>query len=205
MRPPSSGQLVVQAAGGIGVLDGDAFHQQHRTGIQAFFHLHDGHAGLCIARLDRAVDRGGAAPARQDRAVDIDAGLDVEGGARQDQAVGRDHHHVVVRRQQALVGGAGLFGALRILGVHAQRQRLQHLDAVRQGDLLDARCLQLHAAPGRTVRLGQHQRHREAGFEQRTQGDRGEFRRAGKDDFQAHVRRPCGPRSMRALPSAAWS
>ena len=42
--------------------------QQHVAGVEAGVHLHDGDAGARVAGLDRALDRRGAAPARQQRA-----------------------------------------------------------------------------------------------------------------------------------------
>ena len=177
------GQFVVQAGGGIARFDGRALDGQHGARIEAFFHLHDGHARFIVARLDGAVDRCGTAPARQQGTVDIDAGFDVERAARQDQAVGRHHHHVVVGGQQALVGRLCLGGALRVLAVHAQGQGLQHLDAMLLRILLDGRGVQLHAASGRAVGLGQHQRNVEARFVQVFQGRGGEFRRACEDHF----------------------
>jgi hypothetical protein len=86
MRPPSAASLSCSVR----------FHRQHGAGVQAFFHLHDGHAGLRVAGLDGTVDRRSAAPARQQRAVDINAGFDVEGALGQDQAVGCDDHYVVL-------------------------------------------------------------------------------------------------------------
>ena len=53
--------------------DGMAALEQHRAGVEALIELHDGHAGFGIAREDRALDRRGAAPARQQRAVDVHA------------------------------------------------------------------------------------------------------------------------------------
>jgi hypothetical protein len=54
---------------------GSAFHEQHVAGVQPSVHLHDGDAGLSVARLDGAVDRRGPAPARQQRGVDVQAAL----------------------------------------------------------------------------------------------------------------------------------
>ena len=42
-----------------------------RSGVEAFIHLHDHHAGLLVARHDRPLDRRGAAPARQERGVAV--------------------------------------------------------------------------------------------------------------------------------------
>jgi hypothetical protein len=131
----------------------------------------------------------GAAPRPQQGAVDVQARLDVEGGARQDQAVGGHHHHVVIGGQQALVGSFRFRRALRVFGIHAQRERLQHFNAVLDGVLLDRRRLQLHAAAGRSVGLGQYQGNLETCFMQGLEGNGRKFRRAREDHFHASPRR----------------
>jgi hypothetical protein len=103
--PAQRGQAVVQAGRGVGLGDGQALFQQHVAGVQARIHLHDGDAGLGVAGLDGAVDGRRAAPARQQRGVDVEAAQArrVEHPLRQDQAVGGHHHHVGLR---GLDGGA---------------------------------------------------------------------------------------------------
>ena len=65
---------------------------RHRAGVEPLVHLHHRDAGLGVARHDRAVDRRGAAPARQQRGVQVEAAerRRVEDRLRQDQAVGDD-------------------------------------------------------------------------------------------------------------------
>ena len=72
---------------------GVACAQEHRAGVEPRLHLHDADAGLGVARQDRAVDRRGPAPARQERGVDVEAAVArrVEHRLRQDQAIGDDH------------------------------------------------------------------------------------------------------------------
>lgn len=79
-------------------------------------------------------------------------------------------------------GGGGLFG---VFAVQAQAARLGHGNAVLQRALLDGRGLQLHAAPGGTVGLGQHQGDGKARSEQAFKGNARELGRAGKNDDQA--------------------
>ena len=43
------------------------------AGIKPFRHFHDGDAGFGITRHDCPLDRGGTAPARQERCVEIEA------------------------------------------------------------------------------------------------------------------------------------
>ena len=58
---------------GILVVDRDLALEQHRPGVEPCLHLHDGHAGHLVAGQDRALDRRRAAPARQQRGVDVEA------------------------------------------------------------------------------------------------------------------------------------
>ena len=81
--------------------------------------------------------------------------------ARQDQAVGGDDHHVGRARRAAPARAAAassgnLPSSRRLRGCATGRPCSQR-------ELLDRRGLQLHAAAGRAVGLGQHQRHLEAG------------------------------------------
>ena len=66
-------QAVVQFAGGGLRTDGDALHHADRAGIEPFLHLHHRDAGLGIAGHDGALDGGGAAPARQERGMQVEA------------------------------------------------------------------------------------------------------------------------------------
>ena len=60
-----------------------------------------------------------------------------------------------------------------------------HGNAMLQRALLDGRGLQLHAAPGGTVGLGQHQGDGKARGEQAFKGNARELGRAGKNDSHA--------------------
>ncbi len=86
----------MQIRGGIFRLYRAATEEQHAAGIQPFVHLHDGDAALRVTGQDGALDRRSAAPARQQRGVDIDTTQ--AGGLKhrlwQQQAVGRNHHQV---------------------------------------------------------------------------------------------------------------
>ena len=64
---------VEQLACGLPRADFGLIGQQHVARIQAFGHLHGGHAGLLVARDHRPLDRRRTAPARQQRAVHVDA------------------------------------------------------------------------------------------------------------------------------------
>ncbi|MNQ62298.1 hypothetical protein D3C85_766380 [compost metagenome] len=165
----------MQAAAGVGGSNRGDDLEQHRPGVQARFHLHHGDPGFGIAGLHRTLDRRGAAPARQQRGVAVDAAQarDVQHHLRQDQAVG--HHHQQVGRQR------GQFG----LGCRiAQGRRLQHGNLVGDGELLDRAGHQLLAATGRAVGLGVHRHRVEAAVEQGLQVAGGKFRSTGEDDAQ---------------------
>jgi FlaG/FlaF family flagellin (archaellin) len=109
------GQAVVHALGGVGGGNRRAFRQQHRAGIETFVHAHDGDAGLGVAGEDGAMDGGGAAPARQQRSMDVDAAEDrrIEEAFGQDMAVGDDDGGIEVERLEDLRLLFGLQGARR--------------------------------------------------------------------------------------------
>ena len=79
--------------------DGRSRAQQDRAGIQARVHLHQADAGFGVAGQNGAVDRGRAAPARQQRGVDVDAAepWGIKHGLRQDQAVSHDHGDIGIQ------------------------------------------------------------------------------------------------------------
>ncbi len=93
-----------------------------------------------VAGLDGPVDGRGAAPARQQRRVDIEATQSgsgtvallhgIEHPLRQDQSVGRDDHRVGLRRQDGLARGRGI---VRKTSVQAQAARLAHGDGLLAG------------------------------------------------------------------------
>jgi hypothetical protein len=178
-RSTQLGQLVVQAARVVLGADGQSLHQQHVAGVQARIHLHDGHAGVRVARLDGAVYGRRPPPARQQRGVDVDAAQAGQGQrpGRQDQAVGGHHHGVGLHGPQGVLCGSGVF---RVFAVEFEAARLRHGNAVVQRKLLDGRGLQLHAPAGRAVGLAHHQGDLHACAVQAGEGDLGKFGGAGK-------------------------
>jgi hypothetical protein len=157
---------------------------------------------LRVAGLDGAMDRRRAAPARQQRGVDVDAAAarQVEHGLRQDQAVGGHHQQIRRGGQQGLPRGIGVLGEL---AVRAQTAWLGDSQATVQRLLLDRRRLQLHAAPGGAVGLGQHQRHLVASVGQGGQRGAGELGCPGECDPHASFMRLCS--ALRGSSSASWS
>ncbi len=136
------------------------------------------------------LDRGGAAPAGQDRRMDVDASKTGprQDGGRQDEPIRGHHEHVERDRQQ---GAARLFAA--------KRRRLDHGDAALLRERLDRRRLHGKPAPARAIGLRQHHRHRVIVVENGRQRERREGRSAGEADPQrVHERRWTAPYSARA-------
>ena len=149
-------EFVVQTGRGVDAGNRQAFGEQHVARIQPSVHLHDGDAGLRIARFDGAVNRRCAAPARQQAGVNIEAAKPrlIQHPLRQDQAISRNDHHLRTCGFDLSFGSSRLIGKLAI---QAQASGLRHGDAVLQRKLFHGRGLQFHAAPGRAVRLREHQ------------------------------------------------
>ena len=161
----------MQLAAGLAGADGQRLAEQHRAGVQAGVHLHDGGAGFPVAGLDRPLNRRGAAPARQQRAVHVDAAEPGQGQHRagDDQAVG--HHDQRVQRQIAQL-------VLNLVGFEGVR--LQHRQVVCQGQFFHRPGLHFLTAAGAAIRLGEHRGNGVRAVEQRLQADGGEVRGAGE-------------------------
>ena len=132
------GQPVVQATRRFVGSNRQRGGKQYRPGIQSGFHLHDAHAAFGVTSQNGALDRRRAAPARQQRGVDVDAAesRQIKHRLRQNQALGRDDHGI---------GTHGLQPCLR--GGIAQGRWLENLDTVFQRQRLDRRRAQGHSAP----------------------------------------------------------
>ena len=130
---PRRGELRGERARRVVRGDGQIRRAEHRAGVDPGIHPHDADAGLDVAGEDGRGDGRGPAPARQHRAVDVDAPEpgQVEHLLRQDQAVGRDHDHV---RREAGQRGLRLGGA--------QRARLLDRQSVGLRQLFDRPTLQ---------------------------------------------------------------
>ena len=111
------GQAVVQRGGAVvGARSARPRASSIGAGVQAGVHLHDGDAGLRVAGLDGTVDRRRAAPARQQRGVDVQAAprRQRQHPGRQDQAVGGHHQHVGRAPRPARRGPRGVVGELAV-------------------------------------------------------------------------------------------
>jgi hypothetical protein len=171
MRAAPGGKRVVQLAGchcrGRSGRDSAA----DRSRVEAFRDAHDGDAGFAVARHDGAVDGGGAAPARQQRGVEIKGAVrrGLEDGARQNQPIGHDHGSIGTKRREALL----LLGALEPRGGEHGQTRLL-------GNFMHRRLAQRHAPPGGARRLGVDRSHAVASFEDAVKRRYGEVGRAMK-------------------------
>ena len=89
-------QFVMQAGCGVMRFNRAGGFIHHVAGVEAGRHFHNGDAGFSIAGCDGALNRRRAAPARQQGGVNIQAAVfrRVQHRLRQDQAVGRHHHHI---------------------------------------------------------------------------------------------------------------
>jgi hypothetical protein len=123
--------------------DGDNLADRHRPRIEAFLHLHHHDAGLPITRHHRPLDRRRAAPARQQRTMQIEAAMfgRVEHWLGQQQAIG--HHH----RQLGSVTGKD-----DLLGLALERPRREHRNAETFRRQMHRRLALLLPAPGRLGR-----------------------------------------------------
>ena len=116
----------------------------HRPGIQSALHLHDRDARFRISREDRALESRRAAPARQQRGVDVQAAMTRASEHRlgQQQSIGRDHCGIEPKRRER-----------RLLVRAAQRGGAAYGQAKQPRAQLDRRRAIGLAAPRRPRRL----------------------------------------------------
>jgi len=170
-------QRVVQIGRGHRIRNRQALGHRHIAGIEAGIHLHHHHAGFGIACHDGAADRRGAAPARQQRGMQVEAAKRwrIENDLGQDHAIGDDHGRLRMvrakfgRRFRCLQGG-----------------RRRHGDAEPPRLLLHRARLQLHAAPGGLCRPRIDRRDLMAMGHKLQQRRHREIRRAHEDQSQRH-------------------
>ncbi len=86
-------ELIVQGTGVLILSDRKATLRKQRPGIQTRVHPHDRNPRFTIAREKRALNRRGAAPARQERGMNVQRSVrsDNKERRRQDHAVRSDH------------------------------------------------------------------------------------------------------------------
>jgi hypothetical protein len=134
-----------QGGGGVVRADVQDFGQQDRALVETFGHAHDLDAGLFVAGHDGALDRRRAAPARQQRAVQVEAAQTrrLQHLGLQNLAVGDDAGGVDVQALEVSMASGGLH---RGGGEDRQAHGL--------GEGVDRGRGQLLAAPARLGRLG---------------------------------------------------
>ena len=120
---------------------------QHRAGIHADIHLHDGYAGFLLALDDGILNRRCTAILRQQRCVNVDAAMrrQLQNFAAQELAKGSNNNQLRLQLAQRL---------------HELRSfhllRLINRQALLQSVFLNRRHQHLVAASLRTVRLRNH-------------------------------------------------
>ena len=126
LEPGGEGPVVVVGPDRLG------FSETHGAGVEPLGDPHDRHAGLVVAGHDRPLDRGGAAPARQQRRVHVDHRI---GGQQRllDQHPVRAHAHHLGRHRRDLIEHRRLVELLGLDHVEAERARLY--SHRRRGDL----------------------------------------------------------------------
>ena len=168
-------QHVVKLARGHVGADRHPLGHGDRAGIEGLFHAHDRDARLRVSGHDGAVDRRSAAPARQQRCMQIEAAERhrLQDRLGQEQAVG-DHD-----------GGVGRMGA-NTFGRFRRPQRLWRENRKAQPPRLafDRTRLLLHAAAGGPRRRRIDRGNLVSAPDDLDQRGNGEFRRAHED--QAH-------------------
>ena len=111
---PSGASASCRSAAVIASGDRDAFGHRHVAGVEACVHLHHHHAALGVTGHDGAVDRRGPAPARQQRAVQVEA---ASGGASRSFAAGSCHRRRPRRHRRCAANSSSASGVFSVDGV----------------------------------------------------------------------------------------
>ncbi len=165
----------MQGSGGLQGVDAQDLRGQDRALVQPLGHAHDLDAGDLVPRHDRPLDGRRAAPAGQERGVEVEAAQPrrVENGGGQDLAEG--HHHGGVEAEGR--EGRDLVGV-----THGERGADRH--AMGQGEGVGRRGLQLMAAAPGGGRLRIDGRDLVARVQQGGETGHGEV--GGSQESQAH-------------------
>ena len=165
-RGAYAGQFVMQGTGVLVRCDRHALSGEHRSGIEAGIHSHDGDPRFRISCQEGSLDGRSAAPARQERSVNV------QGATQGIQDIGRDNQPV-----------GGDDGRVRTRGANPRRgvgpseiRGLPELQPLFQRKTLDRTRLETQAAAGGPIRLGQDERNL---VPCRNEGREGPFREVG--------------------------
>ena len=169
---PQRRQAVVEGGRRLIRLNKQRLLHIHWPGVQPFVHAHEGHAGRRVAGQQGVLDWRRAAPARQQRGVDVDAAVrrQIEHVRPENLAEGGDDDDL---RPPLVQWRSGFLAA--------QRPGLVDGEARRGGGQLDRRRAQLPAAAGRLVGLADDADNHLRG-DQGLQNGHGKLRRAHEDD-----------------------
>ena len=167
---PAVGQPLQQRPGG--VVRANAFGQrpEDRAGVQAFFQQEGDGAGDVVAGHNGPLYGGSAAPGGKEGEMQVDPAMrgNIQGGARNQSAIGHDGGHVRLG-----------CGDLRRHGV-VNAGGVDDVDAQLGGAGGNGRRRQHPFAPNRRVRTGQDRNDVKAGLDQGVQGRDGDGGSAGK-------------------------
>ena len=175
-------QTVKKFACGLLLTDLGLIGEQHIAGVQTFRHLHGGNACHFIARDDRPLDRSGAAPARQQRTVHVDAAVrrDIEYRLGQQLAVCHYDDNLGCQLAQT-----------RLLVLIFEGIRLENRNIMLECERFHRRCSENLLAALRLIRLGVHGADVMSGIDERLQTRHGEVRRAHEYDTHYSSSPPC--------------
>ena len=103
---------VMQLSGRHVRADRRARRDRHRARVEPGVHLHDIDAALPVAGHDGALDRRGAPPARQKRAVQVETAQHrgFQNGLGQKQAIGHDYRGIEIEGWRLLAKSGGRSG-----------------------------------------------------------------------------------------------
>ena len=176
----------MQRARGLVFRDRQRLLQQYGPGVETGVHLHDGDAGAGVPGEQRALYGRGAAPARQQRSVNVQAAPRQRVQALRPARSARRRRRRLPRHRPQLTAAATL--SSRAAGCSTA-------SPLACASSFTAEGWDLQAAAGGAIGLCQHERDLVTRIEQRSERTRGKFGRAGKDDLHGLVERgKCGVR-----------
>ena len=175
-------QTVKKFACGLPLTNLGLIGEQHIAGVQTFRHLHGGNTRLFVARDDRPLDRSGAAPARQQRTVHVDAAVRRDIEYRLGQQLSVCHYDDNLGCQLAQT---------RLLVLIFEGIRLENRNIMLECERFHRRCSENLLAALRLIRLRVHRADVMSGVDERLQARHGEVRRAHEYDTHYSSSPPC--------------
>ncbi len=167
-----------ERTGRLALADRHAPLEVDRPRVEPLVHSHCGRASLAVSGEDRRLHGRGTPVARQERGVDVDAAE-----RRQAQQLGRKDPAVRDHRDRVRPSGRERLPERRVA---AQPLRFLHREIAARRPRPDGRRLRRRVPADRAVRLGDDERHRKAGVDERRERRHGEFGSAEEDDPRRH-------------------